>query len=485
MTFKRLASFLLSLIMCVSCLCEVGCISNQSFLEEANDSDIVMNQAINKIDDFNKTLFTLVNAQNKPEPEPSANTLSCVKLYSDIGPDHVIKTRSVAETVSKQMNIKYVYEIVNYVLQTSRKNKDYNNKFKVNETYYGTARKTISGSLNALFEDPNVPDPILKIQATRDKYHLNFTADWDWRNTYLEQNLPAYNVVICTNGQIEYDKNKKDVKKIRMNWFWEYGNSEFMSSLFDFENDEFYFMSTYNSGEFHPGLESFATYYNNGTLCPQTIIEQKNKGAWVVKSNITTNASNLNYQSYEYYDFDTSTEGTLYSEYEQNREPYENLFSEVYNKVKELPLRTKEDFITLDNNSVLIDYMNDAALYGINRSRVVANDNGTRYVYMDEKDLTTAFTQITNYYHETPDEAAKKFVFNAKNAFNSVKNNYIGDLGYFDNIKYTLSYEHNGYEWDNWIVFCETLKHKIYTETETLLFEYNDGVVSNVIYTQN
>ena len=126
MTFKRLASFLLSLIMCVSCLCEVGCISNQSSEEEANDSDIVMNQAINKIDDFNKTLFTLVNAQNKPEPEPSANTLSCVKLYSDIEPDHVIKTRSVAETVSKQMNIKYVYEIVNYVLQTSRKNKDYN-----------------------------------------------------------------------------------------------------------------------------------------------------------------------------------------------------------------------------------------------------------------------------------------------------------------------------------------------------------------------
>ena len=479
MILKKITIFLISIIICLATFCAVGCSTSSV---DKDDTAIIMNKAITKIDDFNETLFSVVKTQDQPE---SANTLSRIKHYRSIEPDHIIAPRSVGDAISRQMNIKYVYEIVNYVLQMSRKNKDYKNKFNVSETYYGTARKTISGPLNELFESPNVPDPVLTIQATRDKYCLNFSADWDWRNQYLEQNLPAYNVVICTNGQIEYDQNKKDVKKIRMNWFWEYGNSEFMSSFFDFENDEFYFMSTYNSGQYHPGIESFATYYNNGTLCPQTIVEQRNNGAWVVKSNITTDASNLNYQAYEYTDYNTSTEGTLYEGFEENRNNYERLFSEIYNKVKVLPLRTEKDFIVRTENSIQIDYMDDAAIYGINKSRIIANDKGATYLYLEKTDMENIFDKLYSSSAVINDVSAIAFVANAEQSFNNVKDSYIGELGSYAGVKYTLAYEHDGYDWDNWILFCNNFRYKITSETESIAFEYNNGIVSNVVYAQN
>ena len=219
---KFLTSVLVVATLLASTLAVAACDSENLFENvdsDTQEASFIMGKAVEKIDSVSEMMFSAAAASSSaaqaaataytmPQVRSSAKAMSATTVPNDISFGVV----NPNETLVRQLYVNYPYNIVNYMLQnTTKAHKLYNHKYKVGQTVYGVATKTINDTINGIFENPSIDRPTLAVSVQKEKDGISFIADWDWRNDILATNAPRYNSVVMANAKVEYDHKTKSL----------------------------------------------------------------------------------------------------------------------------------------------------------------------------------------------------------------------------------------------------------------------------------
>lgn len=484
---------ILIVFLLITMSCCFFCACNDTSNQSDNDGAVVIVQkAVEKLDLISENMFSVIESNKNNSAQPLASTyLNTEKsttyktrLYTAIPEDEnyfEITTDNYSTLVARQLFVNYPYNIVNYVLQnTTKAHQKYNHKYKMGTIVYGVATKTINNDINEIFSQPNIGEPILALKVEKEKDGISFVADWDWRNSYMEENFPRFNSVITTNCKIEYNKNKKEVTKIKMNWYWTELNGDFMACVMDFERDEFYFMEGWRT-EIWNGInkvDSLPEVFNNGLLTYDNIKNYPYSGMHILKSNITSDVSELDFVAYGKNDCNLNSIGGATDKTGETE--FAELYNEIYDKVKGFHIRNERNYIPL-SDAIEVDYMNDASRYGYNTTAFVSNKNGVHFLYISEEELREILDDILEKEEVANDSKKTQFVTGVKDCLNSFNGRYVGELGEYNGKNYTLSYVFDNLYYTNyWESSCEEFRYKISNGENEITFERINKKLTNV-----
>ena len=474
---KKTSIVSLLLCVCVSFGVLMG-FSACSNSEETREVAQMMGEAIEKIEAVNEmVLFSEEGSEEVSEDVAPATThfsknkvafasQSTVTLPSDAA----FRKMHAWEAVSRQIQVKYPYVSIDYLLQTAVDGKKHKKKFEVDKVFYGPARKTINEDLNALFEDPSIPDPMLAIDVQKEEDGFSFEVDWDWRNDYLQANYPMQNLVVMCNGKVEYFKNEKKIKRILMNWYLEHGCRDFMTSIMDFEKNEFYYIEAYN--RYSSSTESTVDNFNDGTLTTDKLIAYNYEGLIAIKSNISDDPKEINLQAYAYWDSDTSSVSNSTYVVGEDYYGFCEVYEEAYNAIRSTGFKCRDASNPLSTKSgTKIDYMDYAMTYALNRSSIVTIGNEVQFLYLTEKELLKTFQELSK--QVDGDEKLLAVIDGAKNSLDNLNGPYVGDLGTYNGKQYAIEYAFlGGYSHATFNYKCAKF-HYVLTDGETSIsFSY-------------
>lgn len=478
----------------MSCCVFVACNATSSQVESDDDASIIIQKAVDKLDSISENMFSVIESNETNPTQQQVSTYSNTKVnfapytYSveEIPDDeiyHPITKDNYSTLVARQLFVNYPYNIVNYILQnTTKAHNKYNHKYKMGTTVYGVATKTINNDINEIFSQPNIEDPILAIKVEKEQDGISFIADWDWRNSYMEENFPRLNSVITTNCKIEYNKNKKEVTKIRMNWYWTELNGDFMACVMDFEKNEFYFMEGWRSEIWYDisNTDSLPCVFNDGSLTYDKIKNYPYSGMHILKSNITNDIDELDFVAYRKNDSNLNSIGGLTENSGTKETEFAKLYNEIYDNVKDFSMRNEKNYMSL-SDAIEVDYMNDASRYGYNTTAFVSTQNGVHFLYISEEELREILDQLSKKEEVVNDNEKMSFITGVNDCLNSFNGRYVGELGEYNGKTYTLSYVFNNLYWENcWEHSCEEFLYRITDGVNTLTFERKNKKLTNV-----
>lgn len=455
------------------------------------EATLIMDKAVAKIDSVSEMMFSAIEANNAttqtvatayamPKMRSSVQPMSATTIPSDVYFGEV----NPDETLVRQLYVNYPYNIANYMLQnTTKAHKRYNHKYKVGQTVYGVATKTINDTINGIFENPSIDRPTLAVSVQKETDGISFIADWDWRNDILEANAPQYNSVIMTNAKVDYDHNTKEIDKITMTWYCTEQNGDFMASVMDFENNEFYFLEGWRSGVWNgiSSAESLPDVFNSGELTYDKICEYPYTGIRAIKSNITSDINELQFTALNKGDRDLNGTGSAVEDTNGAEAEFAQLYNEIYEKVRGLKMRNESDYMSL-SGATEVNFMEDAASYGLNRTKCVTYGNGIEFLFIDYEDLQSVLSELAKDNVIQSKQEFLSLVNGAKGCLDGLKHSYIGELGEYNGKTYTLEYVLDGdKEVDTWRIWSDKFAYKLGDGETFITFELENGKPVNII----
>ena len=473
-------SIFLSILLVLTMIFSACDFSNPSRTTKTEEETAeIMEQAIEKMDSVSEMMFRAIEANTTTQSlslverkDPPTRYMSA----SSETPPINVSNWNCDEAVVRQIFVNYPYHILNYIAKNTGK-KNYNQQFKVGTTIYGTATRTISEQINEIFKTPGIQNPTLAINVQKEDNGISFTADWDWRNSILEQYAPKYNSVIMVNGKIEYSRNKKQVEKIMLTWYWTELNGEFIASVMDFTENEFYYMEGWKGKEWNElkSLEkSIPDLFNDGELTFEQVFQFPYGAIRAVKSNITSNIDELIFKSF------TGDSNQFSSGSSDRISEAKTLWTEVYSKVSTLKMRGEKDYMSLEN-ATEVDFMNDAANYGLERSGYVVSKNGIEFLFIEEKDMSKFLQDVEKAQTVKNNIVFSEFIKGAQGGLQKVKDRYMGQFAEYKGVNYALEYVFGeNYNVDNWRHHSDTFEYKLTDGNNALTFERIKGQFVNV-----
>ena len=492
---KRLLPIMLTIAMGITATCALTACGGGNKPDETDadtqEATLIMGKAVEKIDLVSEMMFSAIEANNAttqtvatayamPKMRSSVQPMSATTIPSDVYFGEV----NPNETLVRQLYVNYPYNIVNFMLQnTTKAHKRYNHKYKVGQTVYGVATKTINDTINGIFENPSIDSPTLAVSVQKETDGISFTADWDWRNDILEANAPQYNSVIMTNAKVDYDHNTKEIDKITMTWYWTEQNGDFMASVMDFENNEFYFLEGWRSGVWNgiSSAESLPDVFNNGELTYDKICDYPYSGIRAIKSNITSDINELQFTALNKGDRDLNGTGSAVEDTNGAKAEFAELYNEIYQKVRGLKMRDESEYMSL-YGATEVNFMNDAASYGLNRTKCVTYGKGIEFLFIDYEDLQSVLSELAkdNVIKSKPEFLS--LVNGAKGCLDGLKHSYIGELGEHNGKTYTLAYVLDGdKEVDTWRIWSDKFAYKLGDGETFITFELENGKPVNIV----
>ena len=491
---KRLLSMILTMAMGITATCALtACGGNppEEVDADTQEAALIMGKTVEKIDSVSEMMFSAIEA-NATAPQTMATAYAMQKMRSSVRatsattiPNDVsFGEVNPDETLVRQLYVNYAYNIVNYMLlNTTKAHKRYNHKYKVGQTVYGVASKTINDTINGIFENPSIDRPTLAASVQKETDGISFIADWDWRNDILEANAPQYNTVIMTNAKVDYDHNTKEIDKITMTWYCTEQNGDFMASVMDFENNEFYFLEGWRSGVWNgiSSAESLPDVFNSGALTYDKICEYPYTGIRAIKSNITSDINELQFTALNKADRDLNGAGSAVEDTNGAEAEFAELYNEIYEEVRGLKMRDESDYISL-NGATEVNFMNDAAIYGLNRTKCVTYGKGIEFLFIDYEDLQSVLSELAKDNVIKSKQEFLSLVNGAKGCLDGLKHSYIGDLGEHNGKTYTLEYVLDGdKEVDTWRIWSDKFAYKLGDGETFITFELENGKPVNIV----
>lgn len=492
---KRLLLIILTIVMGLTATCALTACGGGNKPDETDadtlEATLIMGKAVEKIGLVSEMMFSAIESNNvtiqtvatayvmskkRSSVQPmSATTIPSDVYFGEVNPN---------ETLVRQLFVNYPYNIVNFMLQnTTKAHKRYNHKYKVGQTVYGVATKTINDTINEIFENPSIDRPILAASVQKEKDGISFTADWDWRNDIIEANAPQYNTVIMTNAKVDYDHNTKEIDKITMTWYCTEQNGDFMASVMDFENNEFYFLEGWRSGVWNgiTSAESLPDVFNNGELTYDKICNYPYSGIHAIKSNITSDINELQFTALRKTDHDLNADGAAKEDVDGKETKFAELYNEIYEKVRGLKMRNESDYMSLDG-ATEVNFMNDAASYGLNRTKCVTYGNDIEFLFIDYEDLQSVLSELAKDNVIKSKQEFLSLVNGAKGCLDALKHSYFGELGEYNDKTYTLEYVLDGdKEVDTWRIWSDKFAYKLGDGETFITFELENGKPVNII----
>lgn len=490
---KRILPIILTVAMGITAACVFTACGGGTDAD-TEEATLIMGKAVEKIDSVSEMMFSAIEesgvatATTTPATA-SADTTSKMRLVqpmsaTTIPSDVYFGEVNPNETLVRQLYVNYPYNIVNFMLQnTTKAHKRYNHKYKVGQTVYGVATKTINDTINGIFENPSIDSPTLAVSVQKETDGIRFTADWDWRNDILEANAPQYNSVIMTNAKVDYDHNTKEIDKITMTWYWTEQNGDFMASVMDFENNEFYFLEGYRLGVWNgiSSAESLPDVFNSGELTYDKLCDYPYTGIRAIKSNITSDINELQFTALNKGDRDLNGVGSAVEDTNGVETEFAELYNEIYQKVRGLKMRDESDYMSL-NGAKEVNFMNDAATYGLNRTKCITYGKGIEFLFIDYEDLQSVLSELAkdNVIKSKPEFLS--LVDGAKGCLDGLKHSYIGELGEHNGKTYTLEYVLDGdKEVDTWRIWSDRFAYKLGNGETFITFELENGKPVHII----
>lgn len=491
--FKKILSIMLTSIMMLSATCLFSACLGLFESEEADattqEAVLIMEKAVEKIDSVSEMMFGLLEKGAMTEATATGYTMPNAQFFAkpmstnNIPSDVSFINLTPDDALVRQLYVNYPYNIVNYLLQnTTKAHKRYNHKYKVGETVYGVATQTINDTINEIFKNPAIESPTLAINVQKEKDGISFTADWDWRNDILEANAPQYNSVIMTNAKVEYDHKTKEVDKITMTWYWTEMNGDFMASVMDFEKNEFYFLEGWRKSLWNgvSTAKDLSDVFNRGELTYDKLCDYPYTGIHAIKSNITSDINELQYKALGKIDRNLNSEGAAKQDTEGKEAEFAEFYNEIYQEVRGLKMRDDSDYMSL-KNAKEVNFMNDAATYGLNRTKCVTCGKGVEFLFIDYKDLQSILSELAKDNAIKNSQEFLSLVNGAKGCLDNLKHSYIGELGEHNGKTYTLEYVLGDKEVDAWRIWSDKLAYKLGDGNTFITFELENGKPINII----
>ena len=491
---KRLLPIILTIAMGITATCAFTACGGGDKPEETDtatqEATLIMEKAVEKIDSVSEMLFGLIETNSTTEATATSYAMSKMRASAQpmstrtIPNDVFFGEVSPDDTLVRQLYVNYPYNIVNYLLQnTTKAHKRYNHKYKVGETVYGVASKTINDTINGIFENPSIDRPTLAASVQKETDGITFTADWDWRNDILEANAPQYNSVIMTNAKVDYDHNTKEIDKITMTWYCTEQNGDFMASVMDFEKNEFYFLEGWRSGVWNgiTSAESLPDVFNRGELTYDKLCDYPYTGINAIKSNITSDINELQFTALRKTDHDLNADGAAKEDVDGKETKFAELYNEIYEEVRGLKMRDDSDYMSL-NGAKEVNFMNDAATYGLNRTKCVTYGKGVDFLFIDYEDLQSVLSELAKDNVIKSKQEFLSLVNGAKGCLDGLKHSYIGELGEHNGKTYTLEYVLDGdKEVDTWRIWSDKFAYKLGDGETFITFELENGKPVNIV----
>ena len=459
-----------------------SCKNNTNEIDkETQESALIMNNAVKKMDSVSKMIFKAaeMNVENAAPlmrqslARPSVRPMSKTVVHKDV----VYMNALAEEVIEWQVYANYPYNIINYVLQeTTNPQGHHVNKYKIGQTMYGAAAKIIDDKLNDIFENNSLKKPTFALQVEKDENSIYFNVDWDWRNEYLANALSKYNSIITASGKIEYDETSKEIAKIMMTWHFHYPHGEIMTALFDFKANEFYMIkgSLREEWEKRNEFESIVDVFNRGGLTSEKLTEYP-YSVEVIKSNITTKISDIDFIGKKRIDYDVNDKGEPNEQAIEEKENFNALYAEAYEKLREIPLRDESDFMSLVG-AKKADFLEDAVLYGLKKTEFISGIDGgdIRFIFLEEDTLHKILQQLAAAERIKKDAGILAFVNGANDCLSHRKGCFTGEFGKYQGKNYAFEYEIVGLQnSSDFHHIGETVEYTISDSSNTLIFEWN------------
>ena len=344
-----------------------------------------------------------------------------------------------------------------------------------------TVMQTINQELNEIFADATTESPTMAIRVDNYNNGIHFVVDWDWRGDTIASIAPMYNTVILVDGDVEYDHSQHKIKKISMTWQFTKDSEMLMATVMDFDKNEFYFMECYREEiwEDCSSKESIVDLFNKGKLTYDKLCEYPYSGIILVKSNITLSMKDIKFKAMWKKDSDLNGVGVPQNAESDKELLFEDLYSEIYPKIKHLEIRNESDMMNLSSGTEL-DYINDAAEYGLNKITYVATPKGVFFLYLRQEELEVLLSQAQKMDLVKKYEELRAFVEGIKGCLRAQGDDYIGKLGSYNDIEYTINYVFKDvwYETD-WCRHCQSFSYSITDGVNELVFERVNGGLAN------
>lgn len=494
---KLLLTFTIILTLCLSLFTLTAC-NNPT-----DNANVIMSKAVEKLDYVSKMMFlametdgsepsalsstntetfSIDSVSNTTSFSARANNATCFGASTTIPSDITFTELWCGTVMERQVYTNYVYNVIDFLLQ-NKLAKEISNykKFTTGEIIYGKANKTINQELNEFYADPTVGSPTMAIRVDETNNGIHFVVDWDWRGEKIATVAPMYNTVIMVDCDIEYDHQKHEINKISMTWQFTKDNNVLVATVMDFNKNEFYFMECYRQETWEDcsSKEEIVKLFNSGELTYEKISEYPYSGIMLVKSNITLSPSKLNFNAMWKQDSDLNSVGAPSVAENDNETRFANLYADIYEKTSCLRIREESEMMDL-SNAREISYMDTAVEYGLNKIEYVVNDNGIHFLYLEKSQLNSILSQALKIDLVKNDAEYTTFINGIKGSLNSQGGGYIGKLGRYEGVEYTIKYVFKDlwYETD-WSHHCEKFYYSITDGFNELVFENKDGKLIN------
>ena len=362
----------------------LGCNSTTSNPPEAKSEDNLFREINEKIDVTQKSLGALATSVENTKTLKKGVT---TKGYDENGEalGYAYNETDIPSFVNKQQQMLYIVSIVNYVREHLMDG-SYGVNFEYGKLYEGAAFMETLFGLNNPIRQYKGPSPVLKLKYTTGDHYLLFESNWDYQSEFMRTNNEFWNIRILSKLKVVYDDEQK-IQQIWVNYAFE-GGLAFGAgnSLFDYKNKEFY--SFYcgndngNQKSFSDPSKILAGYnkVNSGNATSDNLVFCGNTS--VEKAALDLESTSNNYIGYNKWISNAQHENLDdyfdWSEKPGNKEKFDALYDEVYNKLKGFTLPTSYQ----DTDGVKADELiNDSANYAFWRSKFIC-DNTKKLTYI-------------------------------------------------------------------------------------------------------
>lgn len=438
------------IILIICCLCIivgglVAVILLNKPKQEVPPANVVLNVISEKVNETSKKMATVASSiDNQYDTEEEKNISSQmnfgVKTLSD-KKEFLFEKSSASEYLwLNNLSSRIIYA-VGYLSKNATIENGYANGFEYNKVYMGPAN--IENYEGVVY---------IKTEIKNDGVWMYFDFVTEQDNVEI-----IYSITLFA----DYDFEKEDVNKIKMNYYLKPNVSELWSIEYDFLNNNFkgfqFFDYTF-SHTIDEGNE-IVSLFQSGKLDYTAITSYYWTHGLLVSGNITDDINKLSFNAYEYNSL--NTENTI------PQTTIKNFYNVLYTNLSDFKLRTTS---IATNNAILVNYVGDCVSYGWNKAYFdyfKSSEGQTFYVFtfLEYEEILDYLTQLNASLQK--DLEAPSFIKEiAKAALGYIESRgptkYTGTLGTYNGIDLSI-------------------KHYFYYSTESQIATYYN-IVSNQNY---
>ena len=328
---KIIGKRILIFVLCLAVLAG-GALGLIYFLKPASKASAV--EVITKVSDsLNQVNETLTNGAN-------SETTSDVSLTSITN----FEKATIGDFLVEQSYFNGFVHGLSYVARNATKENGYANEFELNKIYSGVA--AFLGEEGMLYFVINEVEGGLDCQID-----FVFNAEVGGENIVATYKINAF---------FGYNYSTDEVEIIKMN-FVQYPNANFVwASEMDIKNNSFkmIYIRNHNLDNTEQQAQTFVSKYNNGSLSFADAVSLPWDLFAMYTGNIADNINDIDFDGY--IDNESGAVSNIVTQ---------GMYTGIYNVLKNLNLRTSTQ--TLDyNNTILVNFMKDAAKYGENKATI-------------------------------------------------------------------------------------------------------------------